>query len=88
MFFSAGVPPISSTIVNVSSQVPIVTMRILDENMRDAMVTHLGQKLILKIQLSPPNGNYIIHIILYKLYYTHKRLIPDIKTNRKYRIFF
>ncbi|XP_006563620.1 uncharacterized protein LOC726353 isoform X2 [Apis mellifera] len=56
----AGVPPISSTIVNVSSQVPIVTMRILDENMRDAMVTHLGQKLILKIQLSPPNGPYDI----------------------------
>lgn len=57
---NAGVPPISSTIVNVSSQVPIVTMRILDENMRDAMVTHLGQKLILKIQLSPPNGPYDI----------------------------
>lgn len=35
-------------------------MRILDENMRDAMVTHLGQKLILKIQLSPPNGPYDI----------------------------
>lgn len=35
-------------------------MRILDENMRDAMVTHLGQKLILKIQLSPPNGKQII----------------------------
>lgn len=73
MFFSAGVPPISSTIVNVSSQVPIVTMRILDENLRDAMVTHLGQKLILKIQLSPPNGKQII------LYCTHKRLIPDMK---------
>lgn len=35
-------------------------MRILDENSRDAVVTHLGQKLTLKIQLNPPNGIYDI----------------------------
>ncbi|CAL7938353.1 unnamed protein product [Xylocopa violacea] len=57
---NAGVPPISSTIVNASSQVPMVTMRILDENSRDAVVTHLGQKLTLKIQLTPPDGPYDI----------------------------
>ncbi|XP_060825016.1 uncharacterized protein LOC132911977 isoform X1 [Bombus pascuorum] len=57
---NAGVPPISSTIVNASSQAPIVTMRILDENSAVAMVTHLGQKLTLKIQLSPPDGPYDI----------------------------
>ncbi|XP_043600335.1 uncharacterized protein LOC122575451 isoform X5 [Bombus pyrosoma] len=57
---NAGVPPISSTIVNASSQAPIVTMRILDENLAVAMVTHLGQKLTLKIQLSPPDGPYDI----------------------------
>ncbi|KAK9308878.1 hypothetical protein QLX08_001291 [Tetragonisca angustula] len=57
---NAGVPPISSTIVNTSSQVPTVTMRILDENLGQTMVTHLGQKLILKIQLSPANGLYDI----------------------------
>lgn len=57
--FSAGVPPISSTIVNASSQPPLVTMRILDENMKDAVVTHVGQKLLLKIQLSPANGKRV-----------------------------
>ncbi|XP_076241052.1 uncharacterized protein LOC143183416 [Calliopsis andreniformis] len=57
---NAGVPPISSTIVNASSEVPTVTMKILDENMKDAVVTHLGQKLTLKIQMSPANGPYHI----------------------------
>ncbi|XP_076164704.1 uncharacterized protein LOC143145320 isoform X2 [Ptiloglossa arizonensis] len=57
---NAGVPPISSTIVNASSQAPLVTMRILDENSKDAVVTHLGQKLTLKIQLNPANGPYDI----------------------------
>lgn len=66
-FFSAGVPPISSTIVNASTQAPSVTMRILDENARDAIVTHLGQKLTLKIQLSPANGelSYGIRVLAY-----------------------
>ncbi|XP_017796564.1 PREDICTED: uncharacterized protein LOC108577858 [Habropoda laboriosa] len=53
---NAGVPPISSTIVNASSHAPMLTMRILDENSRDAVVTHLGQKLTLKIQLNPPDA--------------------------------
>ncbi|XP_076678030.1 uncharacterized protein LOC143374068 isoform X2 [Andrena cerasifolii] len=57
---NAGVPPVSSTIVNASSQVPVVTMRILDENSKDAVVTHLGQKLTLKIQLNPTDGPYDI----------------------------
>ncbi|XP_076651481.1 uncharacterized protein LOC143358317 [Halictus rubicundus] len=57
---NAGVPPISSTIVNASSQPPLVTMRILDENSKDAVVTHLGQKLVLKIELNPTNGPYDI----------------------------
>ncbi|XP_053976905.1 uncharacterized protein LOC128890108 isoform X2 [Hylaeus anthracinus] len=57
---NAGVPPISSTIVNASSQAPKVTMRILDENSKDAVVTHVGQKLTVKIQLNPPNGPYDI----------------------------
>ena len=57
---NAGVPPISSTVVNASSQAPMVTMRILDENSRDAVVTHLGQKLTLRIQLDPPNDAYDI----------------------------
>ncbi|XP_076302864.1 uncharacterized protein LOC143221268 [Lasioglossum baleicum] len=57
---NAGVPPISSTIVNASSQAPSVTMRILDENSKDATVTHLGQKLTLKIQLNPSDGPYDI----------------------------
>ncbi|XP_076229202.1 uncharacterized protein LOC116433417 isoform X2 [Nomia melanderi] len=54
---NAGVPPISSTIVNASSQPPLVTMRILDENSKDAVVTHVGQKLLLKIQLNPANDS-------------------------------
>ncbi|XP_017765268.1 PREDICTED: uncharacterized protein LOC108554479 [Eufriesea mexicana] len=57
---NAGVPPISSTIVNASSQAPSVTMKILDENSKDAIVTHLGQKLTLKIQLNPSDGPYDI----------------------------
>ncbi|KZC11093.1 PREDICTED: uncharacterized protein LOC107189204 [Dufourea novaeangliae] len=57
---NAGVPPISSTIVNASSEAPTVTMRILDENSKDAVVTHLGQKLLLKIELKPANGPYDI----------------------------
>ncbi|CAK9824833.1 hypothetical protein ANTRET_LOCUS2937 [Anthophora retusa] len=57
---NAGVPSISSTIVNASSHAPMLTMRILDENSRDAVVTHLGQKLTLKIQLNPPDGPYDI----------------------------
>ncbi|XP_051160478.1 uncharacterized protein LOC127281034 [Leptopilina boulardi] len=56
----AGIPPIISTVVNTSSQVPTVHMKILDEFFKEAKVTKLGQKLILKIQLEPLNGTYDI----------------------------
>ncbi|XP_015604224.1 uncharacterized protein LOC107272038 [Cephus cinctus] len=57
---NAGVPPISTTVVNSSSESPIVTMRIFDDHFNDKIVTQLGQKLILKIQITPPNGPYDI----------------------------
>lgn len=57
---NAGVPPIASTVVNVSSEAPVVTMRILDEHQKDALVTQLGQKLILRIEIKPANGPYDI----------------------------
>ncbi|EFN77857.1 uncharacterized protein LOC105189233 [Harpegnathos saltator] len=57
---NAGIPPIASTVVNVSSEVPIVTMRILNEENKDAIVTQLGQKLTLRIEIQPANGPYDI----------------------------
>jgi len=54
--FSAGVPPVVSTVVNASSEVPIVTMRILNEENMDAVVTQLGQKLTLRIEIHPADG--------------------------------
>ncbi|XP_026674051.1 uncharacterized protein LOC108630827 isoform X2 [Ceratina calcarata] len=57
---NAGIPTISWTVVNVSSQAPMVTMRILDENSNDAIVTQVGQKLTLRIQLTPADGPYDI----------------------------
>ncbi|XP_043280944.1 uncharacterized protein [Venturia canescens] len=56
---SAGTPPITWTIFNTTT-VPIVTMRILDENQNDVTVTHLGDKLTLRIDISPPGGPYDI----------------------------
>lgn len=53
---SAGVPPVVSTVVNASSEVPMVTMRILNENHKDQNVTQLGQKLTLRIEIHPANG--------------------------------
>lgn len=53
-------PPIATTVVNVSSEAPLVTMRILDEDAKDALVTQLGQKLILKIEIKPADGPYDI----------------------------
>ena len=38
-------------------------MKILDEFLREARVTKLGQKLILKIEIQPPNGKQIINQI-------------------------
>lgn len=58
--FSAGVPPVGSIVVNVSSEVPVVTMRILNEDNMDAVVTQLGQKLTLRIEIHPVNGEYFL----------------------------
>ncbi|XP_032683048.1 uncharacterized protein LOC116849728 isoform X2 [Odontomachus brunneus] len=57
---NAGVPPVVSTVVNASSEVPLVTMRILNEENMDAIVTQLGQKLTLRIQIQPADGPYDI----------------------------
>ncbi|XP_014479294.1 PREDICTED: uncharacterized protein LOC106746789 isoform X2 [Dinoponera quadriceps] len=56
---NAGVPPVVSTVVNSSSE-PTVTMRILNEDNTDAIVTQLGQKLTLRIEIHPANGPYDI----------------------------
>ncbi|XP_024874980.1 uncharacterized protein LOC112456571 [Temnothorax curvispinosus] len=57
---NAGVPPVGSIVVNVSSEVPVITMRILNEDNTDAVVTQLGQKLTLRIEIHPVNGTYDI----------------------------
>ncbi|XP_011169679.2 uncharacterized protein LOC105202723 isoform X2 [Solenopsis invicta] len=57
---NAGVPPVGSIVVNVSSEVPVVTMRILNEDNTNAVVTQLGQKLTLRIEIHPVNGTYDI----------------------------
>ncbi|XP_011872865.1 PREDICTED: uncharacterized protein LOC105564798 [Vollenhovia emeryi] len=57
---NAGVPPVGSIVVNVSSEVPVITMRILNEDNTDAVVTQLGQKLTLRIEIDPVNGIYDI----------------------------
>lgn len=57
---NAGIPPIGSIVVNASSEAPIVTMRILNEENMDAVVTKLGEKLTLRIEIHPANGSYDI----------------------------
>ncbi|EZA51621.1 hypothetical protein X777_08805 [Ooceraea biroi] len=57
---NAGVPPVVSTVVNASSEVPVVTMRILNEENMNAVVTQLGQKLTLRIEIHPVDGPYDI----------------------------
>jgi len=57
--FSAGVPPVASTVVNASSEVPIITMRILNQENEDAVVTQLGQKLTLRIEIHPVDGELL-----------------------------
>ncbi|KAL6266982.1 hypothetical protein P5V15_000066 [Pogonomyrmex californicus] len=57
---NAGVPPVGSIVVNTSTEVPVVTMRILNEDNTDAVVTQLGQKLTLRIEIHPVNGTYDI----------------------------
>lgn len=54
--FSAGVPPVSTVITNTSSEAPVVTMRILGEDHQDAIVTKLGERLTLKIEIKPADG--------------------------------
>ncbi|XP_070170904.1 uncharacterized protein [Polyergus mexicanus] len=57
---NAGVPPVGSIVINASSEVPVVTMRILNEERMDAVVTQLGQKLTLRIEIQPVDGPYDI----------------------------
>ncbi|KAJ8681895.1 hypothetical protein QAD02_017687 [Eretmocerus hayati] len=57
---NAGLPPIVTTVMNSSSEVPVVTMDILDKNMKHANVTSLGQELVLKIQITPSDGPFDI----------------------------
>ncbi|XP_072765207.1 uncharacterized protein [Anoplolepis gracilipes] len=57
---NAGVPPVGSIIINASSEAPVVTMRILNEENMDAVVTQLGQKLTLRIEIQPVDGPYDI----------------------------
>ncbi|GAB1866522.1 ZP domain-containing protein [Camponotus japonicus] len=57
---NAGVPPVGSIVINASSEAPVVTMRILNEEHMDAVVTQLGQKLTLRIEIRPADGPYDI----------------------------
>ncbi|XP_066595926.1 uncharacterized protein [Prorops nasuta] len=57
---NAGVPRVVSTVINNSTESPVITMRILNEKMEDASVTQLGQTLILKIEIKPVDGPYDI----------------------------
>ncbi|XP_029179232.1 uncharacterized protein LOC114946745 isoform X3 [Nylanderia fulva] len=57
---NAGVPPVGSIVINASSEAPVVTMRILNEENMDAVVTQLGQKLTLRIEIQPADGPYDI----------------------------
>ncbi|XP_001604126.2 uncharacterized protein LOC100120484 isoform X1 [Nasonia vitripennis] len=57
---NAGLPPVASTVMNRSSVVPTVSMDILDESMNRANVTHIGQRLFLKISIQPDHGPFDI----------------------------
>ncbi|XP_043504832.1 uncharacterized protein LOC122525883 [Polistes fuscatus] len=57
---NAGVPPISTIVMNASSEVPVITMRILNEDHQDAVVTKLGERLTLRIEINPADGPYDI----------------------------
>ncbi|KAG8041046.1 hypothetical protein G9C98_002034 [Cotesia typhae] len=54
---NAGLPPIVGTIFNTTAS-PMVSMRILDENMREITSAELGQRLVLAIEMNPPDGPY------------------------------
>ncbi|XP_058797709.1 uncharacterized protein LOC131667947 isoform X2 [Phymastichus coffea] len=55
---NAGLPRVVKTVMNTSSEVPVVSMNILDETLNQANVTHVGQKLILQIKMTPSNGPF------------------------------
>lgn len=75
--FSAGVPPISTIVMNASSEVPMITMRILNENHQDAVVTKLGERLTLRIEIKPADGmSSVKYLIIVNL------------INHSYRSFF
>lgn len=57
---NAGVPPVGSIVINASSEAPVVSMRILNEEHMDAVVTQLGQKLTLRIEIQPVDAPYDI----------------------------
>lgn len=63
--FSAGVPPVGSIVINVSSEAPVVTMRILNEEHMDAVVTQLGQKLTLRIEIQPVDGESLTCLLIF-----------------------
>ncbi|KAK0096387.1 hypothetical protein PV326_005623 [Microctonus aethiopoides] len=55
----AGIPPVVGTVFNTTDS-PMVTMRILDEESREITSADLGQRLLLKIGIIPSNGPYDI----------------------------
>lgn len=64
ILFSAGVPPVGSIVINASSEAPVVTMRILNEEHMDAVVTQLGQKLMLRIEIKPVDGGSLACLLI------------------------
>lgn len=65
ILFSAGVPPVGSIVINASSEAPVVTMRILNEEHMDAVVTQLGQKLTLRIEIRPADGGSLACLLIF-----------------------
>lgn len=63
--FSAGVPPVGSIVINASSEAPVVSMRILNEEHMDAVVTQLGQKLTLRIEIQPVDGESLACLLIF-----------------------
>lgn len=57
IWISAGIPPVVGTVFNTTDS-PMVTMRILDEESREITSADLGQRLLLKIGIIPSNGWY------------------------------
>ncbi|XP_011313681.1 uncharacterized protein [Fopius arisanus] len=55
----AGLPPLTATVFNTTSP-PVLLMKIVDENMNDISFANLGQRLVLRIEIYPPDGPYDI----------------------------